>query len=145
MQITAAQQPAGERELEPWHRDAVEQAAALRRELDERRAAEDELKSVSPTVGLVLFAAGAIEFVIPITPLGIPLMIAGALILAPHSPPFGYVDRWLERRFPQARGKALQLACSSARCTTHFHNRFQADFARRYPSKQAGESAESAE
>jgi len=101
---------------------AVEQTApAGDRAADETR---ERIRRLPPEVGAVLITVGVAGVVLP-GPVGMPLLLAGGLALAPSV--FGRFERWVEKRFP----------------TLHWHgmknvNRFIDDFERRYPPPSDG-------
>ncbi len=72
----------------------------------------------SKDLGLMLVSAGLIGVVLPGP--GAPALVAGGLMLWPGA--FGKVERWMQRRFPEAHRKGIG----------HI-NRFLADLERRYP------------
>jgi len=74
-------------------------------------------------LGVMLVSAGVIGFVLPGP--GTPALVAGGLILWPKG--FGKVERWLQKRFPEAHRKGI----------SHI-NRFLADLERRYPGATQG-------
>jgi hypothetical protein len=91
-------------------------APAVDRVADETR---ERIRRLPPEVGAVLITVGVAGVVLP-GPVGMPLLLAGGLALAPSV--FGRFERWVEKRFP----------------TLHWHgmknvNRFIDDFERRYP------------
>lgn len=93
-----------------------ERASAVDRDTDDMR---DRIRRLPPEVGAVLITVGVAGVVLP-GPVGMPLLLAGGLALAPSV--FGRFERWVEKRFP----------------TLHWHgmknvNRFIDDFERRYP------------
>jgi hypothetical protein len=95
---------------------AEEGAAPVDRDTDDMR---DRIRRLPPEVGVVLITVGVAGVVLP-GPVGMPLLLAGGLALAPSV--FGRFERWVEKRFP----------------TLHWHgmknvNRFIDDFERRYP------------
>jgi hypothetical protein len=69
-------------------------------------------------LGVMLVSAGLIGFVLPGP--GTPALVAGGLILWPKG--FGKVERWFQKRFPDAHRKGIG----------HM-NRFLTDLERRYP------------
>jgi hypothetical protein len=69
-------------------------------------------------LGVMLVSAGLVGVVLPGP--GAPALVAGGLILWPKG--FGRVERWLQKRFPEAHRKGI-----------HHINRFLADLERRYP------------
>jgi hypothetical protein len=95
-------------------------ASAEGRVADETR---ERIRRLPPEVGAVLITVGVAGVVLP-GPVGMPLLLAGGLALAPSV--FGRFERWVEKRFP----------------TLHWHgmknvNRFIDDFERRYPPPTA--------
>jgi len=93
-----------------------ERAIPVDRDTDDMR---DRIRRLPPEVGAVLITVGVAGVVLP-GPVGMPLLLAGGLALAPSV--FGRFERWVEKRFP----------------TLHWHgmknvNRFIDDFERRYP------------
>jgi hypothetical protein len=79
----------------------------------------ERIRRLPPEVGAVLITVGVAGVILP-GPVGMPLLLAGGLALAPSV--FGRVERWIEMRFP----------------TLHWHgmknvNRFIDDFEKRYP------------
>jgi len=95
---------------------AEERTPAVDRATDDMR---ERIRRLPPEVGAVLITVGVAGVVLP-GPVGMPLLLAGGLALAPSV--FGRFERWVEKRFP----------------TLHWHgmknvNRFIDDFERRYP------------
>lgn len=74
--------------------------------------------SLPKELGVMLVSAGVIGFVLPGP--GAPALVAGGLILWPER--FGKVERWFQKRFPQAHRQGMG----------HIH-RFLSDLERRYP------------
>lgn len=74
--------------------------------------------SLPRELGVMLVSAGVIGFVLPGP--GAPALVAGGLILWPKG--FGKVERWFQKRFPQAHRQGMD----------HIH-RFLSDLERRYP------------
>lgn len=74
--------------------------------------------SLPKELGVMLVSAGVIGVVLPGP--GAPALVAGGLILWPEG--FGRVERWFQRRFPQAHRQGMG----------HI-NRFLSDLERRYP------------
>jgi hypothetical protein len=80
--------------------------------------ADGPAKKPPRELGLMLFSAGVIGFVLPGP--GIPALMAGGLILWPKA--FGRVEGWFQQRFPDThRAGRGQL------------DRFLTDMERRYP------------
>jgi hypothetical protein len=82
--------------------------------------------SLPKELGVMLVSAGVIGFVLPGP--GAPALVAGGLILWPKG--FGKVERWFQKRFPQAHRQGMG----------HIH-RFLSDLERRYPGSTGPGSA----
>jgi hypothetical protein len=74
--------------------------------------------SLPKELGVMLVSAGVIGVVLPGP--GAPALVAGGLILWPEAG--GRVERWFQRRFPEAHRQGMGHV-----------NRFLADLERRYP------------
>ncbi len=76
------------------------------------------LRDLPREVGVLLFSAGVLGFVLPGP--GTPAMIAGGLVLWPDK--FGKAESWFRNRYPKAHKGGMQ-----------YIHRFLDDMERRYP------------
>lgn len=95
----------------------------------EHRSLASRITHLPPAVGVVLAGIGAAGLVIP-GPFGTPFLVAGGLVLAPRL--FGSVDRFFQRRFPQAYGAGMQVV-----------ERFVSDMEKRFPPPKSDDDSAS--
>ena len=95
---------------------------------------ESAIASLGPAWGIALLGIGLFDMVaLPFTPFGFPLILAGVLVLAPHSRTIDGIDRWMHGRFPKFRGRALRMTHHSIHWSGNFQTRFRDDLQKRYP------------
>ncbi len=91
---------------------------------EEELAADDtrrRIRLLPPEVGAVLVTVGIAGVILP-GPMGMPLLLAGGLVLLPSV--FGGAERWLERRFPNFHWHGMRHV-----------DRFIDDLEKRFPPK----------
>lgn len=76
-------------------------------------------RQLPPEIGLLLIGGGVVGLLLPLVP-GIPLLVAGGLVLSPKSA--DRLDDWMKHHFPTLHDVALAQL-----------ERFVDDFRRRYP------------
>jgi len=81
-------------------------------------ARSSELRDLPKEVGVLLFSAGVLGFILPGP--GTPAIIAGGLVLWPDK--FGKAEAWFRRRYPKVHKGGMQYV-----------HRFLDDMDRRYP------------
>lgn len=106
--------------MDAAHSATCQVPATLR--TDEEAAADDtrrRIRRLPPEVGAVLLTVGVAGVILP-GPVGMPLLLAGGLVLLPSI--FGRAERWIERRFPKLHWHGMRNV-----------DRFIDDFERRFP------------
>jgi uncharacterized membrane protein YbaN (DUF454 family) len=63
---------------------------------------------IRPIIGGLLFLIGVVFMFLPMIPLGYLVLGASAVVLAPLSPPFRHLLRWLEERDSSGRVETVE-------------------------------------
>lgn len=98
----------------------------------EQRA--ERLKHLNPALGMALVPVGLLLMLKPGPPPGSPILLLGLLIMAPHLPGFGKVERWIQRRMPWLREDVIEYLDDFVHVQEFASAQFHSNIQRRYPS-----------
>ena len=111
--------------------DVATEAANIPEDMEQRA---ERLKQLNPLLGISLIPVGLLLMLKPGPPPGSPIVLLGMLIVAPHLPGFGSLDRWLQRRMPWVREDAIEYLDDFVHVQEFATARFRSDLRKRYPA-----------